>query len=250
MKLELIAFNIDSCLMIEQTKAHRVELCSSPGEGGTTPSYGMIREARKILSKELYPIIRPRGGDFLFRDEEFEIMKQDVLLCKKLGCDGVVIGSLFSDGSVNRDQAKKLVEIAYPMGVTFHRAFDRINDAVTSLEEIIDTGCERILTSGLRPSAVEGIDLIKQLNNKADGRIIIMPGSSVRSSNLSLLIQETGCTEFHSSARINSEGNMQFKNAEMKESLEFPVIDIEEVEAMLEILDGVLTSSDFKQSNT
>jgi len=236
MKLELIAFNIESCKLIESTRASRVELCASPGEGGTTPSYGMIKAARKILSKELYPIIRPRGGDFLYDDDGFEAMLEDISICRSLGCDGVVIGSLNNNGSINLTHTRKLVEHSYPMGVTFHRAFDRTADAVSALENLIDCGCERVLTSGLFPAVNEGIPNLRQLNDIAGDRIIIMPGSGVRASNLEKLVRETGCTEFHSSARINSPGNMSYKNSNMNEDLQFPVLEMPEVEKMCDIL--------------
>ena len=121
-KLEIIGFNIESCIIAQAAGAHRIELCDNPGEGGTTPSYGFIKKAREVLQIELYCMIRPRGGDFFYTDEEFDIMKTDVQTCKQLGCDGVVIGMLNQDGTVDKERCKKLVELAYPMGVTYQRA--------------------------------------------------------------------------------------------------------------------------------
>ncbi len=170
-KLEVIAFTIESCIIAQSSGAHRIELCDNPADGGTTPSYGFIQWARKKTSLELYPIIRPRGGNFLYSDDEFEIMKQDVLVCKKLGCDGVVAGILKQDGHVNVERMTHLAELSYPMGVTFHRAFDRTADPFRAMEDIIEAGCERILTSGQRPNAMEGIELISELVKKSAGRI-------------------------------------------------------------------------------
>ena len=131
-KLEVIGFNIESCIVAQAAGAHRIELCDNPEEGGTTPSYGFIKAAREKLQIALFPIIRPRGGDFLYSNEEFEIMKTDIKRCNQLGCDGVVIGMLNADGTVDKKRNASLVELAYPLGVTFHRAFDRTKPLLTS----------------------------------------------------------------------------------------------------------------------
>src|SRR5574338_1713550 len=193
--LEVIAFTIESVLLAQQSGAHRIELCDNPGEGGTTPGYGMIKTAREKTTLQLYPIIRPRGGDFLYSDEAFEVMKRDVMLCRELGCDGVVTGLLQADGSVDKKRTAALVEAAYPLGVTFHRAFDRVANPFEALEDIIATGCERILTSGLKPTAPEGAETLAQLVRQADYRIIIMPGSGVRSDNIAALARQKGAEE-------------------------------------------------------
>jgi copper homeostasis protein len=190
--------------------ADRIELCANLEEGGTTPSYGHIRKCRESFDVLIYPIIRPRGGDFLFNGEEFDIMLQDVKLCKQLGCDGVVIGMLNPDGSIDKKKTSQLVEAAYPLGVTFHRAFDRCRDPFEALEELITIGCERILTSGQKPAAPDAAELIAQLNKAANERIIIMPGSGVRKENIRQLAEQTGCVEFHSSLRGKTESKMDF----------------------------------------
>ena len=218
-KLEVIGFNIESCTLAQAAGAHRIELCDNPGEGGTTPSYGFIKTAREVLKIELYPIIRPRGGDFLYSDAEFEVMKTDVKVCKELGCDGVVIGILNTDGTVDKKKCGELVQLAYPMGVTFHRAFDRVNNAAQALEDVIEIGCERILTSGLVPNALDGAEALAALIKQADERIIIMPGSGVRADNIVELAQKTGAVEFHTSARMNIESRMNYTNEGMKESM-------------------------------
>ena len=208
--LEICCFNLQSVLIAQQAGAHRVELCADAGVGGTTQSFGVIKTAREKLQIKLYPIIRPRGGDFLFSNEEFEIMLNDVALCKQIGCDGIVIGMLNEDGSIDKKRCAKLVQLAYPLGVTFHRAFDWCANPFEALEDIIEIGCERILTSGQQPTAIEGAELIAQLIQQADNRIIIMPGSGVRAANIIELAQKTKAEEFHTSARTHSQSNMQF----------------------------------------
>ena len=232
-KLEVIGFNIESCLLAQAAGAHRIELCDNPGEGGTTPSYGFIKAARENLQIELYPIIRPRGGDFFYSDAEVELMKADVKICKELGCDGVVIGLLNADGTVDKKRCKELVALAYPLGVTFHRAFDRVTDARQALEDIIEIGCERILTSGLVPAALDGAETIAALIKQADERIIIMPGSGVRADNIIELAKKTAAIEFHTSARINIDSKMSYTNEAMKENLKSVTVDEAEIKEIM-----------------
>ena len=238
-KLEVIAFNIESCELAQKSGAHRIELCDNPGEGGTTPSFGMIKAAREKVTIELFPIIRPRGGDFLYADDEFNIMKYDILQCKKIGCDGVVIGLLNADGTIDTIRTSQLVNLAYPMSVTFHRAFDRANDPFKAMEDIINCGCERILTSGQQPTASEGIELINALIKQADERIIIMPGSGLRSDNIISIAKQSGAVEFHSSARTTSDSQMSFNNTSMREQLKTVVLDAAEVSKMATLLSGL-----------
>ena len=214
--------------------ADRIELCANLAEGGTTPSFGHIKHCRGDFNVLIYPIIRPRGGDFLYTKEEYEIMMQDVKLCKQLGCDGVVFGLLHQDGSIDIKRTAALVEAAFPMGVTFHRAFDRCRDPFEALEQLIEIGCERVLTSGQKPAATEAIELIAQLNKTAAERIIIMPGSGVRKENIKQLADQTGCVEFHSSLRSKSTSNMEFVHsafAGSEESYMNNTIDASEVKA-------------------
>jgi copper homeostasis protein len=234
--LEIIAFNIESCIIAQASGATRIELCDNPGDGGTTPSYGFIKAAREKLQIELYAMIRPRGGDFFYGDDEFEIMKADVKNHKALGCDGVVIGLLNKDGSVDKERSKKLVELAYPMGVTFQRAFDRVNDPFKALEDIIDIGCERILTSGLVPNCLDGAPLIAQLVQQANERIVIMPGSGLRSENVIEVAKITAATEFHTSARIFVDTQMDFIVKGMEENLQNVMVDGAEVKAIAALL--------------
>jgi copper homeostasis protein len=242
--LEIIGFNIESCITAQASGANRIELCDNPGEGGTTASYGFIKAARDAIQIELYPIIRPRGGDFLYSDEEFQIMQTDVQLCKDLGCDGVVIGMLNTDGSIDKKRCSKLVSIAYPLGVTFHRAFERCSNPFEALEDIIEIGCERILTSGQQPTAIEGIDLIDQLIRQAEDRIIIMPGSGVRSGNIIDIARQTGAIEFHSSASKMVNSSMKYHNPNLKEQLQRITADGDEIKIMKELLSGYFEKSE------
>jgi copper homeostasis protein len=235
-RLEICAFNLPSALIAQQAGADRIEFCAGPGDGGTTPSAGLIRTAREQLRIALYPIIRPRGGDFLFSDEEFRVMMRDIDYCKQVGCNGVVIGMLLADGSVDMARCSRLVEAAYPLGVTFHRAFDWAANPFEAMESIIQIGCERILTSGQRPTAEEGSALIDQLIREADDRIIIMPGSGVRSANIVKLAEATGASEFHSSARVLQASAMDFVNVAMKEDQGVVMAAEEEIKKMKEAL--------------
>lgn len=238
-QLEVIAFTIESCLLIQKAGAHRIELCDNPADGGTTPSYGFLKKARELVSIDLYPMIRPRGGDFLYIDDEFEIMKEDILICKELGCDGVVIGLLNADGTIDKKRTAALIELAYPLGVTFHRAFDRTRDALEALETLIEIGCERVLTSGLTPDVTQGTDMLTQLVAAADNRIIIMPGSGVRSNNIKELAQQTGATEFHTSARTAISSKMSYSNKKMNEEMKTVIVDEEEIRKTLLELESI-----------
>ncbi|MBK8928610.1 MAG: copper homeostasis protein CutC [Chitinophagaceae bacterium] len=233
MLLEIIAFNIQSCATIQNAGAQRIELCGNPTEGGTTPSYGFIKAAREATGIQLFPIIRPRGGDFLYSNEEFEIMKSEIKLCKEFGCDGVVIGLLNADGTIDKKRTAALVSLAYPLEVTFHRAFDRVKDMYIALEDVIEAGCGRILTSGLFPTAEQGMGNLQKLVEAANNRIVIMPGSGVRSDNINIIAQKTGASEFHSSARILSASLMQHYNKNMNETLEYNTVDEDEVKKLV-----------------
>lgn len=240
--LEVIGFNIESCILAQTAGANRIELCDNPGEGGTTPSYGFIKAAREKLHIELYPIIRPRGGDFFYSDAEFEVMKTDVKICKELGCDGVVIGILNADGTVDIKRCKALVKLAYPLGVTFHRAFDRVKDASQALEDVIEIGCERILTSGLVSTALDGAETLAALIKQADERIIIMPGSGVRADNIIELAKKTGAVEFHTSARINIDSRMNYTNEAMKESMKSVSVNENEIKEIISSLHNLFNA--------
>jgi len=240
--LEIATSDFETTRSAVEGGADRIELCANLNEGGTTPSYGTIYQCRERFDVLLYPIIRPRGGDFLFTSDEYEVMLHDAKLCKQLGCDGIVIGLLNEDGTIDVKRTAAIIEIAYPMGVTFHRAFDRCRDAFEALEQLVQIGCERILTSGQQPTVNEGMDLITQLNKAADHRIAIMPGSGVRKENLKTLAEKTGCIEFHSSLRGKIKSKMKFIHPSFEDSAESYTnnsIDPFEVRALKKILNEI-----------
>lgn len=208
--IEIATSDFETTKAAVQGGADRIELCANLTEGGTTPSLGTIRKCRDAFGVQLYPIIRPRGGDFLYTADEFEVMMTDALLCKELGCDGIVAGMLQADGTIDKDRMARLVDAVYPLQVTFHRAFDRCRDPYEALEQLKEMGCERILTSGQQPLVTDGLELVAELNRLADGDIIIMPGSGVRKENIKMLAEQTGCSEFHSSLRGKRKSNMTF----------------------------------------
>lgn len=236
-ELEVIAFDIDSCRLAQEAGAHRIELCANPMEGGTTPSWGMIKEARSQASIQLFPIIRPRGGDFLYNESEFNIMCKDIEACVKANCDGVVIGLLNENGYIDSTRVRKLVEIAGPLEVTFHRAFDRVKDPKSSLEEIIATGCKRILSSGLYQQSIDGIAQLKSLVQQAGDRITIMVGSGVNSHNILQIASETGAHAFHASARTRCSSKMAYHSETMHEDLSTYTLDPNEVRNLKKQLD-------------
>lgn len=237
--LEILAYNLESCTIAEKAGANRIELCDNPGQGGTTHSLGVIRTAIRDSRIPIFPMIRPRGGDFLYNDAEFAAMQDDIRACKQLGAGGIVLGLLKADGSIDVERTARLVSIAYPMEVTFHRAFDHCADPFTALEDIINCGCNRILTSGQKPTATEGIPLIRDLVEKAAERISIMPGSGIRSSNLQEMARSTGAHEFHSSAGILQAGRMQFIHPEFTRDNSCHLPDMQEVSAMRSILQNL-----------
>jgi copper homeostasis protein len=235
-QLEICAFNLPSAIVAQASGADRIELCASPAEGGVTPSLGIIQAAREHLRIALYPIIRPRGGDFLYSDEEFQVMLRDIGYCKRAGCNGVVIGMLNADGTIDQARCARLVEAAYPLGVTFHRAFDWAANPFEALETIIRLGCERILTSGQRPTAEEGVELIDELVREADDRILIMPGSGIRSGNIMSIAEKTGASEFHTSARLLQASGMAYVNSGMKEDQDVVTAGEEEIRKIKDLL--------------
>lgn len=202
-KLEIACFNPQSASIAQQNGADRVELCDNRNEGGTTPNFEITKSVRAELEIELNVMIRPRGGDFVYSDDEFEQMKNEIRQFKKIKVDGFVFGILKEDGSVNEKQNKELVVLANPIPCTFHRAFDVVKDVYQSLESIIECGFKTILTSGQANNVVEGIDVLAELVEKGNNRIIIMPGGGLRSTNIKLLKERTTAVFYHSSAIVD-----------------------------------------------
>jgi copper homeostasis protein len=229
MLLEICVFNTATAVAAEKAGADRIELCENYANGGTTPSYGYLKTIREKISIPVFPMIRPRAGDYFHTADEIDIIRKDILLCKELGFEGVVFGLLNQDGSIDRENTARLTEAAYPLEVTFHRAFDRCIHPLEALETIIACGCNRILTSGQEPKVTEGLALVKQLVDQADDRIIIMPGSGLNSSNVANIIATAGVTEVHTSARIRIPSTTRYRNEKMPEDFDLDFVDAEEI---------------------
>jgi copper homeostasis protein len=243
--LEICAYSLESAITAQAGGADRIELCASPSEGGTTPSAGSIELARQHLKIALHVLIRPRGGDFLYTAREFAAMKQDIRLCQQLGVDGVAVGVLLPDGRVDRERSRELAELARPMSVTFHRAFDMTRDPLAALEDVVAVGCDRILTSGLASSAVEGARVISDLVERAGDRVMVMAGGGVNDANLALLAAQTQAREFHSSARTVIPSAMQYRNPQVAlggaggDEYQLMVVDPDRVARMRTIASGL-----------
>ncbi len=210
--VEVCSYSVQSAINAQAGGADRVELCDNFIEGGTTPSYSAIKHARKNLDIDLHVIIRPRGGDFLYSDLEFEIMKEDIAVAKSLGVDGVVFGILKKDGTIDRERMKTLLDMARPMKVTCHRAFDMTKDLFESLQTLTEIGVDIILTSGGLNTAMEGKEFLAELVNEAKGKIVIMPGSGINENNIVDLERVTGASDFHLSAKAFVPGKMEYIN--------------------------------------
>ena len=234
--LEIAVFSYHGAQLAEQAGADRIELCENPLEGGTTPSYGYLQLVSKTISIPVFPIIRPRGGDFLYSDEEWEIVLQDIQVCKELGFSGIVTGCLTPAATIHESRLRLAVETAYPMQVTFHRAFDRVQEPLVAIEQLIECGCTRLLTSGCKPTAPDGMELIRQLVQQAGDRITIMPGSGVRSNNIEHLQQTTSAREYHSSARKQASSEMQYISSDFTDDTGITLVDVQEIRRMKSIL--------------
>lgn len=212
MLIEIAVFSLESAIIAVNAGAHRIELCSAPAEGGLTPSAATMRLARKYVNIPIHVMIRPREGDFCYSAKEFESMLLDIAAAKMVGMEGIVTGVLNPDGTLDQKRMAILVDAAYPMNVTFHRAFDMVKDQDETLEAIIYAGCARILTSGGQQTAPQGIEKLAELLKKAGNRISIMPGSGVNKNNIRNIAEITGAKEIHLSARSFIPGKMNFKH--------------------------------------
>ena len=234
--LEVCAFNIQSCIIAERAGAARVELCDNPIEGGTTPSYGTIKQVREKISIALYPILRPRSGNYFYDLDEYEIIKKDIAVCKQIGCNGISVGSSTITAEIDTEWLKRIVDWAFPMGVTCNRAFDATPDPYKALEDIVSCGCERILTSGQKSAAPDAGEILAKLVRQAGNRIVIMPGAGVKSSNIAQLKKESGAREFHSSARKIAANPVTYINSQISDYGNVYIADENEVRAMIEQL--------------
>lgn len=241
--LEICIDSVASAVAAEQGGARRVELCDYLAGSGTTPSAGMIKVVRQSIGIGLHVLIRPRRGDFLYTAAEFQVMKQDVALCRELGADGVAIGLLCKDGTIDTARTQELIAQAGPMRITFHRAFDLTPDPMQALDALLQLNVHRLPTSGQQETALQGAALIRKLNERAAGKLVVMPGGGVNAWNVRELIAETGVSEVHASVRKSVESGMAFRKEyppmsgnRVLSEFEQLVADLSQVKAMREAL--------------
>jgi copper homeostasis protein len=227
MKIEIVVFNLESAIIAAASGAHRIELCSAPACGGLTPSFATIKLVKKYANIPVHLMVRPREGDFCYTKREIESMFLDIEIAKNNGIEGVVIGVLNPDGTVNETLTAKMVEAAYPMNVTFHRAFDMARDQEEALQTILHTGCTRILSAGGKQCALDGAGTLKSLIEKAGDNIIIMPGGGVNEKNIKQLAEITSAKEIHLSARKVIPGKMQFKRYDVSMASDSSIPDFD-----------------------
>jgi copper homeostasis protein len=244
---EVVAYNISSALKAEEGGADRIELCDNPGEGGTTPSYGMVEVVRRNVTLDVFVMLRPRGGDFCYANDEFYAMRRDLFQFQKLSVDGFVLGILNPDGTIDKKRCKELIDRARPLKVTCHRAFDMTPDPFQALEDCIEIGFDRILTSGQQPTADLGIELIAELIRRATGRISIMPGAGVNENTVAAIVSRTHANEIHFSAVGYKDSLMTYRNEKISgmgssEGSEFKLrtVDPERVRRIKAIATGTL----------
>ena len=238
-KLEICVSSIQSAINAERAGAHRVELCDNLWEGGTTPSAGLLEVVCNSSTIQVFPIIRPRGGDFVYSNLEFEAIKRSILHAKKVGVHGIVSGILQSDGTIDMQRTKELVELSGTLPFTFHRAFDLTADPIHAMEQLIDVGVKRILTSGQKNDVVDGLDMLNKLHERARDRIIIMPGGGLRLENIQLVVDHSNCTEFHMTAKKYVQEQFEIAHKiELNGSNDIPedqqaIADIETIEKVI-----------------
>jgi len=236
MLLEICACNYQSAINAQITGAHRIELCSELSVGGLTPSYGLLKQVLKELTIPVFVLIRPRSGNFTYSKNEFEVMKQDILLCKDLGCSGIVSGVLNSDNTIDVERTKQLIELSKPLAFTFHRAFDWTPNPLEIMEQLIALGASRILTSGQEPSAEKGLELLKQLKTKAKDRITILPSGGINIEN-SKMFSDLGFAELHASATsiysVNELPNISMNSLKFYDETIEVVSDVEKIKGIL-----------------
>lgn len=229
-QLEICANSINSAIAASKAGAHRIELCDNIREGGTTASYASIKWCVENLKLEVWPLIRPRGGDFLYNEVEFECLLEDIRICKNLGCQGVVTGVLLAKGDIDIERCQKILEVASPISVAFHRAFDACNNPEKTIEQLIDLGFVRILTSGTYPSAFEGKNEIAKYIQLAKGRIEIMPGAGINSENIIEIAKATSALCFHSTAKTIIKSNMNQKSKYINEIQGDELLESDEIQ--------------------
>jgi copper homeostasis protein len=212
MLIEVCVDTVESALAAQAGGADRIELCLALAEGGLTPTVGLLQEVRQRVSLPIMVMIRPRPADFCYSPEDFAVMRRDLLAAKELGADGVVLGLLQPDGTIDLDRSRELIQLAHPLPVTFHRAFDLTRDAGEALEQLVDLGAARILTSGQAPDSEAGLDTLTQLVTQAGDRLAVMPGGGIREDNVAIILRRSRAREFHVSASVTQASSMVFRN--------------------------------------
>ncbi|GAB3963155.1 copper homeostasis protein CutC [Spirosoma harenae] len=243
--IEVCAYSLASCLTAQQAGANRIELCAGMAEGGITPSAGLIQLARQHVQIDLYVMIRPRGGDFLYTESELAVMRVDIQMAKTAGAAGVVLGVLQADGTVDEVRTKELVDLASPLPVTFHRAFDMTRDPLEALEAVIRTGAVRILTSGQRQTVTDGLPILRQLTEQAAGRIEIMAGAGVNAQNAQSLL-DAGVNALHLSGSQREDSYMVYRQPSVSMASSTPG-EYEYIEANEEKIRAVVKQSSLAQ---
>jgi copper homeostasis protein len=234
-KLEICAQSLTSALAAQAGGAHRIELCSALEVGGLTPSYATLIETRKQLSIEICVLIRPRAGDFFYSDLEFDLMKKDVLFCKQQGVEGIVVGVLNQNRTLDLEKMDILAQLAYPMDIICHRAFDQTPDPFEALSQLQNLGFQRILTSGQAQNAVDGKEILRGLVEAANGKIEIMPGAGVNPSNIQELINFTKATTIHTSAKVKMKSSVQDKTDGWRDN-DYWETDVEIVKQLVSLI--------------
>jgi copper homeostasis protein len=246
--LEIIASTVDDCVAAESGGADRIELCTAVATGGLTPSLGTLIAAKRRVRIPVLAMVRPRAGGFCYSEEDFNVMRRDAEMFLEQGADGVVFGILLSDASVDTKRCGKMLEIADGRLAIFHRAFDVVPDANRALDELINLGFMRVLTSGQKKTALDGREMIRHLIERADGRIEILAGGGVRPHNVQQLLDATRCTQVHLtafSARVDpstSTAPVTFGSAPGSPKSSYELVDREAVRRMREALDAVNSS--------
>lgn len=237
MTLEICASTYQSAINAEKAGAHRIELCSELAIGGITPSYGLLKAVVESLSIPIFVLIRPRSGNFTYSEAEFDIMKMNIQLCKDLGCAGIVSGVLNKDGTIDVDRTNTLIELSKPLPFVFHRAFDRTPDPFEAIEQLMELGVDRVLTSGQETSAEKGVDLLVQLKGKTNDRMTILPGGGINSENI-MTFRAAGFSEVHASATaihpIGNEPSIPMNSEKFFDESVLVVSDEGKIKAILE----------------
>lgn len=246
--LEICVDSLESAIAAEAGGAQRVELCTALAEGGLTPSLGLLRAVRSRIAIDIHVMVRPRAGDFLYSSDDFALMKSEIAIARENGANGIVLGLLTADGDIDVERTAKLVELAHPMKVTFHRAIDLTRDIESALEDVIRTGAHLVLTSGGEPTAMQGRNFIRKMMLTAGDRIQIMAGGGIRPDNICEIARATGALEYHSALRRSVSSNIRHQRHKVHlgdlgiDDYTYKVVKAADVKVLREALDTAFTT--------